>query len=67
MPTPFQISQEDYQDLRDNGGGYCLSCREQADCVEPDARNYTCEACDDNKVFGIEELLMMGLIEFLDD
>jgi hypothetical protein len=39
--------------------GFCIACGEQADGVEPDARNYLCESCGQRKVFGAEELLMM--------
>jgi len=41
-----------------NNEGLCTACGEIADCVEPDARNYTCNACGENKVFGAEELLI---------
>jgi hypothetical protein len=27
--------------------------------VEPDARNYLCEACGERRVFGAEEILLM--------
>lgn len=39
--------------------GICLACGEDADDCEPDARNYECEACGENKVFGAEEILVM--------
>lgn len=39
--------------------GFCLACGEEADGCEPDARDYTCEYCDEPCVFGAEELLMM--------
>lgn len=38
--------------------GFCLACGNEADGVEPDARNYTCESCGARQVFGAEELLM---------
>jgi hypothetical protein len=41
--------------------GFCLACGEQADGVEPDARNYECESCGESQVFGAEELLIMGI------
>lgn len=40
--------------------GFCLACGEAADGCEPDACNYTCEACGEDEVFGAEEVLMMG-------
>ena len=40
--------------------GICLACGEEQEGVEPDARRYECESCGANKVYGAEELLMMG-------
>ena len=45
----------------DNMTGFCLACGEEMGGVEPDARAIPCECCDANKVFGAEELLLMGL------
>jgi len=39
--------------------GFCLSCGEDADGVEPDARDYPCECCDEMSVFGAAEVLIM--------
>lgn len=39
--------------------GFCLACGEEADGCEPDARDYTCEFCDEPCVFGASEVLMM--------
>jgi hypothetical protein len=48
---------ERHQASLDNPG-FCLSCRAEAEGVEPDARNYRCESCGAKQVFGAEELLM---------
>ncbi len=40
--------------------GFCLACGEQQDGCEPDARRYECECCGARKVYGAEELLLMG-------
>ena len=37
--------------------GFCIACGDDADQCEPDAQNYKCESCGENKVFGAEELL----------
>ena len=42
----------------DSNQGICKACGEFADCVEPDARNYTCDFCGENQVFGAEEILI---------
>lgn len=41
--------------------GFCTSCGEEAHGVEPDAHEYTCEACGCDTVYGAEELLIMGV------
>jgi hypothetical protein len=38
--------------------GFCLICGNEASGVEPDAQNYTCEACGAEQVFGADELLI---------
>ena len=50
-----------------SGPGFCLGCGEEADGCEPDARQYECDLCGERKVYGIEELLMMGLVKLSDD
>lgn len=39
--------------------GFCLGCGEMAYDVEPDARKYQCEFCDERRVYGAEEILLM--------
>lgn len=39
--------------------GFCLICGAEQDGCEPDARNYECEACGAEAVYGAEELLMV--------
>jgi hypothetical protein len=45
----------------DNNTGFCLACGDECDGVEPDARKYRCEGCGAHKVYGAEELMLMGL------
>ena len=40
--------------------GFCLACGAQQDGCEPDARHYECEECEERRVYGAEEILMMG-------
>lgn len=42
----------------DDGIGFCKACGEEQFGCEPDARNYECESCGENQVFGAEELLI---------
>ena len=38
--------------------GFCIACGAEACGVEPDAREYECEACGEPQVYGCEELLL---------
>ncbi len=38
--------------------GICIRCGADAEGVEPDAREYECEACGESGVYGAEELLL---------
>lgn len=40
--------------------GFCIECGEERDGCEPDARNYPCDACGGNSVYGASELIIMG-------
>ncbi len=49
----------------DNGVGWCLACGKVPDMYcEPDAHKYECSECHALKVYGLEELLIMGLVTF---
>jgi hypothetical protein len=37
--------------------GFCLACGLEHGGCEPDAREYECEGCGENEVYGDEELL----------
>lgn len=54
----------EYLELEERHFGLCLACGEESDSCEPDAANYTCEACGERKVFGTANLLMMNRFIF---
>lgn len=60
---PSLSSDELSEAMSDGSQGFCLACGAEAYGVEPDARRYTCESCNQPKVYGLEELLIMGLME----
>ena len=61
--TPLFIpSLSEIQDAIENMQGFCIACGSKADRIEPDARKYTCEACGKPRVYGAEELVIMGLV-----
>jgi len=49
--------------ISDENIGFCLDCGEENYNCEPDARNYTCEFCGENMVFGAEEILANGWVD----
>lgn len=44
------------------GGGFCLACGNEQSGCEPDGRKLMCESCGARKVYGLEELALMGLL-----
>jgi hypothetical protein len=45
--------------------GFCLACGAEVLGVEPDARQYACESCDHQLVFGLQEIVLMGLVRII--
>jgi hypothetical protein len=58
----FAMSEADFKNRDDQYVGLCLKCGHERSCCEPDAREYDCEECDENQVYGMQELLVMGKI-----
>lgn len=48
--------------MMDGNTGFCIACGADADGVEPDARKYECESCSEPRVYGLEELVLMGYV-----
>lgn len=62
MPRPEQdrvIEAVEEDDLV----GFCLECGEERDGCEPDARGYECFNCGEQRVYGAQEILLMGYLE----
>jgi len=57
---PVATQEELWSD--DGDKGFCLGCGAEASGVEPDARRYPCESCGAAKVYGLQELAIMGLL-----
>jgi hypothetical protein len=58
----FELSEEEFHEAREQSEGRCIACGCSADECEPDACEYTCPECGAAKVYGLEELLVMGLV-----
>ncbi len=61
----FKLSEEEYRDRNESGLGMCSLCGADRDgYTEPDVDSYPCDECGENAVCGIEQLLLMGQVEF---
>lgn len=58
---PINIEQVLAAAERDDNTGICKVCGNEQQGVEPDARNYICEACGAPEVFGAEQILIESL------
>jgi len=56
LDTLFAAVEESQVGLTDEG--FCIACGASRYQVEPDARNYPCDTCGADEVFGAEEILM---------
>lgn len=63
----IKITEEDYADHSESGGGFCLACGDWSFNVEPDAERYRCESCGEFRVYGAEQALLMGRVQFVDE
>ena len=62
----LKLTEAEFTSHREEYDGYCLYCNEFTyGGVEPDATRYLCEGCGEKQLFGIEELLLEGLIEIV--
>jgi predicted RNA-binding Zn-ribbon protein involved in translation (DUF1610 family) len=58
-----EMTEEEFLEIQSAYQGVCASCGEIRDCTEPDAEDYECEACGENTVVGVDNALIMGIIE----
>ncbi len=65
---PVNITQQEYQEAEENMTGLCLTC-----CAftygdtEPDAEEYPCDECGCNSVQGIQNALVEGNVNIVED
>ena len=59
------LSYDEY--IHNDDTGFCLHCGDYIEGgIEPDARRYRCEGCEQRKVYGLQELFLMGLVTITD-
>lgn len=63
----FPITKEDFERLNEENGGICLACGALQDSgIEPDVEGYTCSECNEDKVCGIEQAVLLGQLAVKD-
>jgi len=63
----FKMSKSEYLSRSEDYEGKCIKCGADAFGVEPDARKCECDECGEMAVYGLEELLLMGRIEIIEE
>ena len=58
----LRFTLEQIQEAEEHMLGYCTACGAERDCCEPDAQDYTCEACGEPAVYGPHWLVMADLV-----
>lgn len=57
----FKPSLKEVMAMTALGEGFCVACGNWSQGIEPDIRKAECESCCAHKVYGGEELVLMGL------
>lgn len=58
----WKPSMDEVLEASETYSGFCLACGEENTGIEPDARKYHCQCCGAPKVYGADELILMGLV-----
>jgi hypothetical protein len=66
MAKHFNMTSEEYIGANEENMGFCTECGTEHYECEPDACGYTCDNCGKKTVYGLEELLLMGLVTITD-
>jgi len=61
----IKMTEGEFRALQSAYEGVCIGCGEIRSCTEPDAENYDCEACGENKVVGADIALVTEVIEIV--
>ena len=59
------LTQRQYLNAEEKYIGFCINCGRTRNKCEPDARLYHCPGCKQEKVYGIPELLVMGIAKIV--
>lgn len=64
---PVKLTAEEYEECEEGSNGICSACGEfRYGDTEPDAEDYPCDSCGKNKVVGMMNAMIDGLIEIVE-
>lgn len=64
----MKLTEAEFRMERDDYMGYCTACDDiTTECVEPDAEGYTCEVCGEACVMGLEDALIAGYVQIVEE
>ena len=65
----MKLTVSEFNSLRYDYAGYCESCKQIGrECsTEPDAEGYECEICGENACMGMENAMIFGLIDIIEE
>jgi hypothetical protein len=66
MKAPIRMTIPEYLNESGQHTGICRGCGARRGTCEPDARDYPCDSCGEDSVYGLEELIVMGELEIGD-
>lgn len=58
----YYMTEDEFMELSNSNMGFCESCEEFEDGVEPDALNYKCPWCGNRTLVGLEMALIHNTI-----
>ncbi len=62
-----KLTEEEYRECEEGSNGICSACGEfRYGDTEPDAEDYPCDSCGKNKVVGMMNAMIDGLIEIVE-
>lgn len=64
---PVKLTEEEFVEAEECSNGICSACGEwRYGDTEPDAEDYECDSCGKNKVVGMMNAMIDGLIEIVE-
>lgn len=64
----MNVTKDEFEDLQDDLAGYCTECQAvTTEEVDPDSEDQECQECGSETCVGIDQALVLGLIQIVDD